>query len=98
MKIAPVSADLLIKLALAAAVLGGLYYVAKRVQGGLAGALDSVTGIPGRIVDSVKATAQTGGAAWQDGIAANPPTTPYTPTYKNPLVNDSGMDFGQISG
>lgn len=99
MKIAPVSADLLIKLAIAGLAVGAVVYAINKATGKLTGAADWVTGLPGRALDSVTTTAKEGGAAWQDRTTPNPPTaSEYFGKYKDPLVNDAGMDFGQLGG
>ncbi len=105
MKVAPVSADLLIKLAVGAALLGGAYWMVRK---GVTG----ISNLPGALIDSVKktvsdvadaavATAQEGGATWQAGYAPldySHEGNNYVPKYSNPLVNDQGYDFGQLSG
>jgi hypothetical protein len=117
LKIAPVSADLLIKLAIAAAVVGlGIYAVrrasaaagsiADQISAGLGsikdtvgGAIDTVTALPGQIADYAIEGARTGGAAWQSQTAERPPDQQeFIGKYEGPLVNDSGYDFGQLSG
>lgn len=99
MRVAPVSADLLIKLALGAAVLAGAWYAYSKGRA----ALSAITDLPGKAWESVVDTAKTGGAAWQDQYAENPPPSiangsGYGGKYAGPMVNDDGMDFGQISG
>ena len=56
---------------------------------------DWVTSIPERVTDY----AQEGGAKWQENSAPQPinrQNTPdsYEPVYKDPLMNDDGMNFG----
>lgn len=56
---------------------------------------DWVTGIPARIAES----AREGGATWKENNTAqdtNRQNTPgsYEPVYKDPLMNDDGMNFG----
>jgi hypothetical protein len=116
-KIAPVSADLLIKVAIGLAVIGaGVYLLRKAsdtvsslgdgignafssVTGAVGEAYDAVVAVPGQIADYAIATAQTGGQAWQDNVAARPPSQQeFFGTYQGPLVNDDGYDFGQLSG
>lgn len=106
MKIAPVSADLLIKLALGALVIGaGVYLVRGGVQS-IKGALDKITGLPGAALDYVTEAAKSGGEAFKAQYEENtspfggPPgsATAYGGKYKGPLVNDQGMDFGSLSG
>lgn len=99
MKIAPVSADLLIKLALGAAVLGGLFFGYKKMTATLSHAFDSVTGLPARVYDNAIVAAKEGGATWQDRTNPNPPDQQAVfGTYKGPLINNDGYDFGQLSG
>lgn len=122
MKIAPVSADLLIKLGLGVLVLGGVYLAYSKATGSISQAIDgikeslgitidgikqsigetvdSVTGAPGRVLDWAATEADTRGAAIQ---SANAPQSPAMQeatgrTYSNPLMNNDGMDFGQLSG
>lgn len=62
----------------------------------------------GEVVDQVVVKAKEGGAAWQDGYKVQPDynyshegrnSVPhYGGKYNSPLVNDDGMDFGQLSG
>lgn len=111
MKIAPVSADLLIKIGFGVLLLGGAYLAVKGVKGSISetitslqnsvtSAVDNVTGAPGRVLDWATTEAETRGAAIQQGI------TPQSEemqdltgrVYTNPLVNNGGMDFGQLSG
>lgn len=95
MKVAPVSADLLIKLALAAAALGVLIYGYKKASG----AITDLVSLPGRAIDAVTATAKEGGAAWQAQTTPNPPDQQgFYGTYQGPLITDQGFDFGQVSG
>lgn len=99
MKIAPVSADLLIKLALGVAALGAAWYVISKGRAALA----SITDLPGKAWDSVVETAKEGGGAWQDQYSINPAPTignssGYGGKYTGPMVNDDGYDFGQLSG
>lgn len=107
MKVAPVSADLLIKLAVGAAVLGLGYWAINRSISGLKDTLGAILDAPGKVydtvVESVVETAREGGAAWQAGYVPNPDygnegRNYGTPKYSNPLVNDQGYDFGQLSG
>jgi hypothetical protein len=102
LKIAPVSADLLIKIALAAAAVGVVLYGYKKLTGSVSSAIDTITGLPGRAWEATVATAKEGGAAWQDRIAPNPPASSpdldYYGKYKDPLVNNDGIDFGNLSG
>ena len=97
-KIAPVSADLLIKQALGAAAVAALVYVAKSGAKSLQGAIDAVTGLPGRALDAVTGAAQAGGAAWLDGYAQNPAPSITAPSgyggkYKDPMISDDGIDY-----
>jgi hypothetical protein len=114
MKIAPVSADLLIKIALGAALLGGTYWVLSRGLASITGAIGSLADLPGNlaskaseyvgeVADEVIVAAKEGGATWQAGYVPNPDygnegRNYGTPKYSNPLVNDQGYDFGQLSG
>lgn len=114
MKIAPVSADLLIKLALGAALLGGVAYLVNRgIKGvgsavdGLKATFDTIAAAPGKaldsVVESVVETAKEGGATWQAGSKPNDNYSnegrgSYYHKYDNPLMNDDGYDFGNLSG
>lgn len=98
MKIAPVSADLLIKLALGAAAVAALAYFASKGAKSIQGAIDAISGLPGRALDAVTGAAQAGGAAWQDGYAENPAPSITAPSgyggkYKDPMISDDGMDY-----
>jgi hypothetical protein len=102
LKIAPVSADLLIKLALLASAVGVVAYGYKKITGSVSGAIDSVTGLPGRAWDATTAATKEGGTTWQDRITPNPPASSpdldYFGKYRDPLINNAGMDFGNLSG
>lgn len=117
MKIAPVSADLLIKLAIGAVLIGAGVYALRKVSAaagglvdqftatidslktGVSDAVDTVTELPGRVADYVIEGAQSGGAAYQERTTERPPSQQeFFGTYQSPLVNDSGMDFGALSG
>lgn len=106
MKVAPVSADLLIKLALGAVAVGVAVYAFKKVTGALgdaAGApgraIDYLVSLPGKAIEAVKEIAQEGGAVWQGNTAERPPTEQeFFGKHNGPLVNDDGVDFGQLSG
>lgn len=99
MKIAPVSADLLIKLAIGAAALGAAWYVVSKGKA----ALSALTDLPGKAWAGVVDSAKIGGATWKDQYSVNPAPTignssGYGGKYKGPLVNNDGYDFGQLSG
>lgn len=106
MKIAPVSADLLIKLAVGAIAIGGVIWLANKGINGVKSAFDSIANAPGKILDSViesvVETAKEGGATWQEGSRPDEnyghEGRNYGHKYPNPLMNDDGMDFGQVSG
>jgi hypothetical protein len=117
MKVSPVSADLLIKLAIGAAVVGLGIYALRRasdaagdlfkgltdavdnVKATVGGAIDTVAAIPGQIADYAIEGARTGGEAWQSQTTERPPNQQeFIGKYEGPLVNDAGMDFGQLSG
>ena len=53
MKIAPISADLLIKLSLAVAVAAGLFYAYKKATGAAGAAVDAVTEKAAEVADAV---------------------------------------------
>ncbi len=93
MKVSPVSADLLIKLTLGAVALGVVVYV---VRSGFKGLAD-LAGIPGQLIDKAVVAAKDGGATWQERTVARDPVA-YQTTYADPLINNDGMDFGQLSG
>lgn len=116
MKIAPVSADLLVKLAIGLAVVGGAWYVLSKGVSGFKNAVSSITNLPGdlyhsaadkvgQVADAAIASAKEGGATWQAGYVPNDNygnegrySVPYVGKYSNPMVNDMGYDFGQLSG
>ncbi len=93
MKITPVSGDMLLKIRLLVLVGGVGFYIAKK---GLA----AVLAWPGEMVDKAVAAAKEGGATWQTCTVENDPYTQILTgqKYKDPLVNNNGMDFGQLSG
>lgn len=99
MKVAPVSADLLIKLAVGAVVVGAAWYLLRKGQAALGEAITSITSLPGKAIGKVVESAKQGGGAWQDQYSlSSPPSisnaSGYGGKYKGPLVNDAGMDFG----
>lgn len=113
MKVAPVSADLLIKLAVGAAAVFAVVYVVRKGTQSVQGAIDSITSLPSRAWSGLSEYAQSGGAAFQDQYSENPaptianssgygpaktPPMVYGSKYNGPLVNDQGMDFGNLSG
>jgi hypothetical protein len=103
MKIAPVSADLLIKLGLAAVAVVAVVYVVRKSTGAVQGAIDSITSLPSRAWTGVSAYAKDGGSAFLDQYSVNPAPTigngsGYGGKYNGPLVNDQGYDFGALSG
>lgn len=116
MKVTPISADLLIKIALGAAVLGGMYWIVKRGADGIKGAFASMANLPTKlasdaqayareIADAAIVTAKEGGSTWQQGYVPNENysnegrfSLPTVQKYSNPLINDQGMDFGNLSG
>lgn len=109
MKLSGASQAELIKLAGLAIGAGLLLYLGYRITTGaiktLKDAADAILEAPAKAMQAVKVAAQEGGAAWQDGYTPNtppgpqaPPADPYAPTYKSPMVNSQGMDFGQLSG
>ena len=111
MKVAPVSADLLIKIGLGLALLGAGYLAYRGINGGIheaidkmkqsvTGVFDSITAAPGQAYDWAVTETQTRGAAIQ---AHNAPQSQEMQdltgrTYSNPLMTNDGMDFGQLSG
>ena len=58
MKITPVSADLLIKLAMAGLAVGAVLYLVNRGTNAASGALQSLADLPGRVWDSVTGVAE----------------------------------------
>lgn len=99
MKVAPVSADLLIKLALAAAVVGGAWYLANRARNALGDMLPDwsmpdvgawVDGA-GRFAGDVGSTLNDG-AAWVATYGGTTPFPNYDPSTWAPL--DPGNTFG----
>lgn len=109
MKLSGASQAELIKLAGLAIGAGLLLYLGYRITSGavksVQDAVNTVLEAPGKAVEAVKVAAREGGAAWQDGYTPNtppgpqaPPSDPYAPAYKSPMVNSTGMDFGQLSG
>ena len=93
MKIEPVSADLLIKLALAALAVGAVVYLVRSVGGTLSGALDGITGLPGRAADAVKQMAATGGEAFSAQTIERPASQQdYFGRFQGPLINNSGVE------
>jgi hypothetical protein len=94
MKVAPVSGDMLIKLAIGAAVVGVAWWAVRRGQQSVADAIDYVTSLPERAIEAVAEVAREGGATWQGGYTEKPPTQQeYFGKYQSPMVNDQGMDF-----
>lgn len=102
-KVAPPSADLLIKLAVGLVVIGGVAYVVNRGAKSVQSAVDSITSLPSRAWSGLTSYAQLSGGAFQDQYSINPAPTiangsGYGGKYNGPLVNDAGMDFGALSG
>ena len=111
MKVAPVSADLLIKIGLGVVLLGAAYFALNKtastigaqfdqLRKNISDTVDSVTGAPGRVVDWAATEADTRGAAIQAGNAPQSPELQDLTgrTYSNPLMTNDGMDFSQLSG
>lgn len=97
MKLAPVSADLLIKLALVAAGIGLVIYGVRKAGQGI----NTLAGIPGRAYDSVVENVSAAGAAVADfprrlvlGDAPTLADAANANTTDNPLVTPDGMNFG----
>lgn len=111
MKVAPVSADLLIKLGLGVLLIGGAYLAVKSIGGNITdtinglkktvtGVFDGVTTAPAKVLDWATTEVHTRGEALQQ---ANRPQSLELQdltgrTYSNPLMTNDGMDFGQLSG
>lgn len=105
MKVTPVSADLLIKVGIALAVAGAAYYIVKKGISGVTGAIDTITGLPGKAVAAVKEAAKSGGETWQAGMTPTPvapnaksAADNYQLPYGSPMINADGMDFSQMGG
>jgi hypothetical protein len=107
-KVAPVSADLLIKLAIGAVLIGGLALLAIKGKTALTGLMGSLASLPGKAIDAVtttasnagKAVAGTAGAAWGasvdgDKYTVNSPAEQAATgkVYRGSMVTNDGMDF-----
>lgn len=108
MKLQP---ETIVFLVVVAGVTIGAVVLAKKVSNGVGGAIDgavqsvkdlanAVLEAPGKAVDAVVQGAKEGGATWEAG------RTPVSPIeqemtnkrFPDPLINNDGMDFGQLSG
>ena len=99
MKIAGEAQAELIKVAAIVIGVAVVAYVAKKAITGLVKAPGELIG---KAWDSIAGSAREGGAAWQEGYVPNPDYSNegrnYVSKYSNPLVNEQGYDFGQLSG
>lgn len=82
----------------------GLYLGQRAINGTIKSIKDTANAIweaPAHAVQAIKEAARSGGQTWLDGYtdsqASGTPPVGGQPRYKNPLVNDQGMDFGQLS-
>lgn len=84
MRIAPPSADLLIKIAIGAAALIAGYFILKKAKAAASTAIDAVAAAPGRLYETVKEYGAGAAEAVKEAIGANGLTYPPEWRYVDP--------------
>jgi hypothetical protein len=91
-KVAPVSADLLIKLAVAALLVGGAVWAVRSVKRSITGVADDVLNAANAAVDSVKNAAASAFDTAKVAANAVNPANPDNLLTRSPLTMASGWD------